>query len=249
MQTFLCGLLAVLAACWFWYYQMGNPLHELALIHRRHTVAGFIVDSWEEAESPGERSGTLWYHGGAYRYRLPDGREFTQHTKSKSGRLKAEFQNLKQPYSIQVECLPDNPRISRIKGDGCDSVMELLWRKVGLGGLMLVLFLSPGAVLVLNATRDIKRLGAAQKLAAIRYPERLAPVPLGATAKPCVARMRRKPKCCCRHQPSTKGVPLKLKRSRALPTIACDQAALAPRKRKGERASSSWARQRRVRRG
>ena len=148
VQTLLCGLIAVLVACWFWYYSMGNPLHELALIQRGHVVAGSIVDTWEDAESPGERSGTRWYHGVAYRYRLPDGREFTQHTKSRSGRLEAEFQNLKQPYPIQVEYLPDNPTVSRIKGDGCGSGMEWFCWKIVLGGLLLAVFVSPGATLL-----------------------------------------------------------------------------------------------------
>ncbi len=49
---------------------------------------------------------------------------------------------------IEVEYLPDNLTVSRINGTGSPTVTDWLWRKVGLGGLALTLFLSPWAAII-----------------------------------------------------------------------------------------------------
>jgi hypothetical protein len=157
VKTLIWGVIWILGACWFWYYLAGNPLDELALIRRAQVAPGFIVDTWEDAES-GDEGGTHWSHGATYTYRIPDGREFTQSAAIRSGRLKEEFQDLQQPYPIEVEYLPDNPTVSRIKGDGCESIMGWLLRKIGLGSLLLALLASPGIALLRNGVRDIRRL-------------------------------------------------------------------------------------------
>lgn len=158
-SSIVFGILVVVLAVLFWLYLVGNPIHEFALIQKGQTVTGSIVDTWEDAES-GDRGGAQWTHAAIYTYQLPDGRKFTAHTKHNSGRLKDEFRDLKQPYPIEVEYLADNPEVSRIKGDGCQSIFEWLWRTVGLGGLLLALFISPGYVLLRHAIRDIKRVRA-----------------------------------------------------------------------------------------
>lgn len=158
-KTLIWGVLLILGACWFWYYLFGNPLNELAFIRQAQIAPGFIVDTWEDVEDGGGvRGKAYWFHGFAYTYRIPDGREFTQSTKSVNGRLEEKFQDLQQPYPVEVEYLPDNPTVSRIKGDGNDSITDWLWRKAGLGGLFLVVFVSPGIILLRNGVRDIRRL-------------------------------------------------------------------------------------------
>ena len=147
----------VVVAWLFWYFFVGNPFDELALIQRGRTVSGFIVDTWENAES-GDSGGTQWFHAVIYKYRLPDGREFTRRTKERSGRLKDEFRVLTQPYPVEVEYLPDKPLVSRLKGDGSDSMFDWLWRNAGLGSVLLVVFLGPGIVMLRNGFRDIRKL-------------------------------------------------------------------------------------------
>ena len=148
----LWGIVALIVAFWFWHYLVGNPFDDLALIRRGHTVQGFIVATREDAES-GDRGGTQWFHGAIYKYRLPNGQEFAQRTKDKSGRLKTEFRELAQPFPVEVEYLPDNPAVSRIKGDGSPNLFDWLWRKVGLGSLLLALFLAPGFTMLRSAVR------------------------------------------------------------------------------------------------
>jgi hypothetical protein len=156
MKTLL-GVVVFVGGCWFWYYLVGNPLQELALIQRAQIAPGFIVETWEVVGDD-DMGRAHWLHGAKYTYRLPDGREFTQTTKESPGRLKKEFLNLKKPYSIEVQYLPENPTVSRIKGEGSDNILDWAWRKAGLGTLILVILLSPGFVLLRDGVRNVFRV-------------------------------------------------------------------------------------------
>ena len=156
VKTIFWGILLILGACWFWHHLCGNPFAELALIRHGRVTSGFIVDAWEVV-TEGDTGQTIWSHGATYTYTLPDGRTFTQRTRDASGRLRDEFQNLQQPRAIKVEYLPDNPSISRIKREGNDSLGEWLWRKVGLGGLLLAALLSPGVVLIRSGIHSCRK--------------------------------------------------------------------------------------------
>jgi len=158
----LGGAVMCIVALWFWHYLIGNPFDDLQLIRRGHTVQGFIVDTWENAEDDGAGR-TQWSHGVVYKYRVPDGQEFTQRTKESSGRLKPELQGLEQPVPVEVEYLPDNPAVSRIKGDGSPNIFDWLWRKIGLGTLFLALLLAPGLMILRTAVRDFKQYNRTRK--------------------------------------------------------------------------------------
>ena len=141
-KTFFGGVVLIIGACWFWWHCIGiNPLHELALIRRAQLTTGVLVDTYEN-EQEDNRGHVYFSDVGVYSYRLPDGREFKTSTRVPTRQL-VEHQ--------EVEYLPNNPEVSRIKGDGCKSITEFLWRKVGLGSLLLAMFISPGIYLVKKA--------------------------------------------------------------------------------------------------
>ncbi len=156
IKTILWGVLWVVGACWFYFALGGNPLAELALIQRARIAPGSIVDTWEEYDGESDAGQDLWSHGSTYTYRLPDGREFTQSTEG-WGQLKDAFFDLQEPYPVEVEYLPEDPKVSRIRGDGSSSVREWIWRQGVFGSLLLALFLSPGIVLLRNGLRQLKR--------------------------------------------------------------------------------------------
>ena len=160
-KTCVWGLLWLLGACWFFYSVVGNPIDELTLILRAETAPGFVIDAWEDMEA-GDRV-THWTHAATYKYELPDGRQFTGHTRQKSGRLKDALRNPLAPYPVEVEYLPHNPEVSRIKGDGSGSLIDFLWRKVGLGLVLLLVFASPGIMLLRKGFCDMKRANIASR--------------------------------------------------------------------------------------
>jgi len=153
-QMVVSGILAIVVMFLFWYSLVGNPLDELALIRHAEVVEGFIVETGEEVGET-DYGSTIWTHYARYTYRLPDGREFYQTTRG-TGRLSEEFYNLQEPYPVEIEYHPDDPSVSRIKGDGSDTLFEWLWRKVGLGLLLLVIFLSPGVRMLWSGVRDLR---------------------------------------------------------------------------------------------
>ena len=156
VHSALWGVALLFLAFLFWHHFAGNPFDELALIRHGQTVPGFIVDTWEE-EGDNDGGGTSWLHGAVFTYTLPDGREFTQRTRDKPGRLKPDFRDLERPLPIEVQYLPDTPEVSRIKGEGSPNVFDWLWRKIGLGGLWLALLASPGVVMLRQAAREFMR--------------------------------------------------------------------------------------------
>jgi len=154
VRTILWGMTWIAGACWLWGGIIGNPLDELALIRRARIAPGRIVHTWEDVDDSDDGR-TLWSHGVTYTYRLPDGRELRQDSPYAPGRLRDEFRDLQEPYPVEVEYLPEDPRVNRIKGDGSESLWELFWRELILGGFLLAAFSAPGVVLVRDGLRKL----------------------------------------------------------------------------------------------
>jgi hypothetical protein len=144
MKTMLSGLICLILGFGFWYLllgrtSVGNPLTDWALLRHGRTVSGLIVDA-EEDVGDGPNGRAVWSNGLQYTYQIPDGRKFTA-SQDFSGRLPKE---LEIPTAVEVEYLPENPQISRIKGTGSESVWHYIPRvAVNLG--LLALCLLPGA--------------------------------------------------------------------------------------------------------
>jgi len=148
MTSALIGICLLLGALWLLGHVVGNPLDELALI-RRAEVASCTLGETYEGEQESERGHVHTFDVGVYAFTTRDGREFKTLTKAPTGQCAAEE---------TVEYLPENPEINRVRGDGCSSVAEWIWRKIGLGTVLLVLFASPGVVMLREAVRDMRRL-------------------------------------------------------------------------------------------
>lgn len=143
LPTICLGLLLTVGGFWFWLYLVGgNPINELALIRRGVTAKGVITDLREDVGDD-DRGRAVFVHSASYSFRLPNGQTVEAVTGDFSGRAPAYT-----TPSIEVEYLPDDPAVSRIKGTGCFTVTEWLWKKVGIGGLLLAMFISPGVGLI-----------------------------------------------------------------------------------------------------
>lgn len=149
LQTVLWGIAWLVVACWFWGYEFGNPVHELALIRSAGSVTGSVVEASEE---PPEES-KPWTWSLAYKYRLADGREFAAEQHG-DGRLPEEFFAL--PHAVEIEYVPYKPTISRIKGTGHQDVPHWLTFSVIGGCILLLIFVWPGVHLIQNGVRDLR---------------------------------------------------------------------------------------------
>ena len=127
---------------------------------RHHeTCSGSIVYVWEDVDEA-DSGENLWYSGATYTYILPDGQQFTQ-TTSGHGRLKSGFSDL--PYPIEVEYLANNPTVSRIKGEGPETIPSWLRTEVGYYALFPVLLLVIGIYLLWKEVSELRRLRRSEK--------------------------------------------------------------------------------------
>lgn len=151
----LGGLIVCYIAFLFWLYLGGNPIHDYLLLSRGVVTSGHITNTWEDVDDDNDGR-AVWTHGAEYSFQLPNGRTMTGRTLERSGRLNEKFASLTKPYPIEVEYYPNDPTISRIKGEGSTTLTEWIWRKALFGGALLALFLSPGVSLFIAAYREIR---------------------------------------------------------------------------------------------
>ncbi len=144
--TILLGMALIIGGVLFWYHIAGNPLDEIKLIQRAKVATCILVDAYDD-EHEDDRGHIHLSNVGIYTFRLPDGREFKTLTRVPSGQLEEK---------LEVEYLPDNPSVNRIKGGGCQSVVEWLWRKIGVGGLVLLTCITPGFLVLRDGIRKFK---------------------------------------------------------------------------------------------
>lgn len=144
IKSILLGIVFIFVAILLWYHIVGNPLDELALIQGAKVTTGNLVDTYE-SESEDYRGRMSFSEVGIYAFRLSDGREF-------------KTQGYLTDEQVEIEYLPDNPSTNRVKGEGCQSITELLWRKVLLGVFLFALLITPGITVLRNGVRDIMKI-------------------------------------------------------------------------------------------
>lgn len=153
------GITAMIAAIWFLSYNINaNPYHEYQLITESKIANGFITNVEEykdevdipDAQGGGSEPVTIDIYD--YNFTTQDGKVIKDRS-SDLGYMK-NFKN--KPLPIQVEYLPDNPKINRVKDETsqCKTLGEFIWRKLGLGGLLLITFCSIGFAMIRNAIKE-----------------------------------------------------------------------------------------------
>lgn len=130
-----------------WLHWGGWPLDEYRLIRGSEIAPGVITEAWEEQDQ-GDR-GTMYRYGYAYRFTLPDGTHRTAEPPSHEGRIATHV-----GASVEVEYLPGDPDVSRIRGNGSASLLEWFLRKVVVGSLLLALMVAPAVAVGRKALKD-----------------------------------------------------------------------------------------------
>lgn len=144
IKTIFLGICLTIIGFYFWFHIVGNILDELRLISRAQVTNGFLVETTEiETEGPQDKINIS--ERGIYAFHLPNGEEYKS------------YSDVATEKQVEIEYLSDDPWVNRVKGDGCQSVIEWIWRKVGLGSLFLVMVLSPGCLVIKNGVRELKK--------------------------------------------------------------------------------------------
>ncbi len=143
------GIVAIMAAFAFVYSLTGNPYHEYLLFTNGTTTKGFIIEAYEDAidDDRGVPHFSFYY---TYTFETSNGKTITADGNS-DGRLPDELSELSGPHPTMVVYLKSNPEISKLKQTLSDSLWEIVWRKIGLGTLLLLMFSSIGFLLIGNA--------------------------------------------------------------------------------------------------
>lgn len=150
------GVLWLLGICCLAYYTVSKELDTFALIQEGKTVPGLIIDTWTDIEGDDETNVLIYIQGVTYKYRVPDGREFTKDAEI-SEKLRKKIANERVwPYPIEVEYLPAKPTVSSIKGEGL-GIVGWAFGELGILLLLLVLLSVPGIFLIRRKGRETSK--------------------------------------------------------------------------------------------
>lgn len=142
IKSFVWSFILVVFAFMFWHHLAGNPIDEYLLIQNANLANGILIDSYEVDTM--DEKGNVDYVG-VYKFSIHDGRYFKAFTKNSTGE-----------HEAQIEYLPSNPSINRIKGEGCRSIEEWVEKKIILGGLSIAILLIPGYIMFRQGINEIK---------------------------------------------------------------------------------------------
>ncbi len=151
----LWGTIAVIIAFWVVFSLSGNPFYEFRLLTIGTTTKGFITDVTEEIE-PRDAGGNTYYYNYTYNFKLSNGKTIHSH-QVVSGGSQQETPDVSIPYPTEIVYLKSNPEINKLKETLSDGIWEILWRKIGLGSLLLLGFSLPGYILIRNAIKEYRR--------------------------------------------------------------------------------------------
>jgi hypothetical protein len=148
VRSMIGGIVCLVIGFWFWYSLAGNPFDEYALIRSGIIGNGFItkIDEYEDAAEEAEREKIVPKYSYQYEFRTQD-RRLIKSFGDEGGHIPDSLRYVNTiPFPIHVEYLSKHPDVNRIIGMhvGCTSIGEWLWRKVALGGVLLVICLSIG---------------------------------------------------------------------------------------------------------
>lgn len=146
------GVVAVIVTFRIVYSIGGNPYHEYQLLTNGTTTEGFITDVTVDIE-PRDAGGNTYYYKYAFNFKLSNGKVI-QTSQELSGSSAQEIPDVSEPYPTEIVYLSSNPEINKLKATLSDSIWEIVWRKIGLGLLLFLMFSSIGFALIRNAIKE-----------------------------------------------------------------------------------------------
>jgi hypothetical protein len=144
IKSIIIGLAIPIVGVWIWYAASDNPVNEYLLITKSKTTNGFITKADEQDDivetNDGRSSEQVFYYYYEYKF-LVNGKAFISYG-NEDGTLPDDLTNLaEKSFPIEVEYLPENPQISRVKGmpSGHTTVYEWLRYSVLMGVIVFLI--------------------------------------------------------------------------------------------------------------
>lgn len=147
-------LVLLIVGCLVWGFTVYNPVHSLALIRDAQIITGSVIDTYEDWDVSDDGIIDIT-HSVKYTFRSPDGREFTRWSGSFSNTVPEKYQNL--PTPVEIEYLPSDPSINRIRGEGAQSMTGWVIKDIVFNLIILSVFCTPGVLYAGVAVRECKR--------------------------------------------------------------------------------------------
>jgi hypothetical protein len=134
------GIFYIFLAWLFWKQLQQNPFDELALLRGAKIAEGSLSETFERDDED-EKGNVSISDIGIYVFSGSNGTQYKAFTIVPTGKLAED---------VEIEYLSEKPEINRIKGDGCQTIFEWLWRKALLGGLMIGGLFGYGVFVICN---------------------------------------------------------------------------------------------------
>ena len=148
-KTTIWGIIAVLFGIGFAYWLADLPITGGVLIKWGKVTKGYITNTYQEYDRGESGSGALYSYEYTYKVDKVTHKKKYNHL----GELKRELMSLDAPYPIEVEYLPIYPAISRIKGNGAQSLTEWFFREFCLGIIIYLVCIAPGYQLIKSSRK------------------------------------------------------------------------------------------------
>lgn len=146
----IISIAAIIAAIALVYNIGGNPYHEYLLIKKGVTTIALITDISKDIEE-NDAGGNTYYYDYSFTFALPNGNKI--HSTQQLSRDKPQ-DTPEVPSAIEIVYLSDRPEINKIKMTISKSTFEILWRKVGLGILLILIFSSIGFAIIKHSYKE-----------------------------------------------------------------------------------------------
>lgn len=142
-KTLAIGLIVPILFIIIWLWSSSGPFQELKLIISSDVVDGKIIDAVEGSDVielyEGRKSEQVFYYDYEYVYRISD--NVLRHARgSEKGRLPDSLSSIDLPAHVEVEYIPDDPSVSRVRGMKSNSttIFEWIRRRMVLPGFIFI---------------------------------------------------------------------------------------------------------------
>lgn len=145
IKKIVYGAVWFLILTWFLHSSVTHSYNEFQLIRYGQTVEGIVTKYFEEID---ENESSISVNSVCeYTFFLPDGTDIDGSNNV--------TEKINQGDLIEIQYVPTNPKINRVKGEGSSTIFDWSWRQLlGLG--LLALFAAPGIILIRNGIKEFR---------------------------------------------------------------------------------------------